>query len=911
MISLVVYGRNDSYGYNLHKRAAISLNCMAELLDDPDDEILFVDYNTPDDMPCFVEAILDTLTDRARRLIRVLRARPCVHARWRDRTHLQALEPQARNIAVRRSNPRNRWILSTNTDMVFVMRDGSRSLSAAVADLPRGYYGIPRFEMPETLWESLDRKDPQAVIAAFARWGRELHLDEVVHSHKSILYDAPGDFQLVPREDLIAIHGFSEAMLLGWPVDSNLAKRCLLLYGETKSLFHKVAGYHCDHTKVATPMHGHDRRQNDLVEHVSDVRRPDLPQQADTWGAPDAAIEEMRFPPGDETGFAAALAPILGPMAVPFYEAIYTEKGWNQIAYRARHVIPYLADQIATYPRDIDLGYLGMNDTLRALLAETWRALGFTGRLLVHRETAGVKPGCEPAPASDAPYVVADLDHMLEHAALFVLDYGVEDGPGWPSKVFHLKANPKAAALLPCMKAIQAASMEIVAAERRRMAERLPARRIVFVNTINAAFGGQADQLVGQTITPFCTRVRHGTVKPDIAEMLRQRRADLDRVTAQAARSVLDAAEKPLPFDLLDHAAPQALLNEDQRAHVRARMATGDFDILWRDAALLSLAIPVGEFEERLADYLTVDPAEPSAFVDRLKVLRVVAAEAMARPWPTRAGEAIATACAAFLAMAGGTAPAWRAEAVGVMLALCSGAPGRSLDGLAECVLADCAKRLGAARGPDDAWLALAALETARAREHWRADADRVARWRDAIVAPALRALAPPAAPPGRAETEPRLALIATAPFARATDPAAERLAEALALAGEIDPPPRRRVFPLCAPDTSFLAQAARGGVEVAPAADIQGRLASRWGGAMDALAQAIRAWSPAAVLAVGESALAPGLLAAGLAPFQAAYANPLMPAGGLADRPALAAWLRAAVAARAKPGASVGVAAR
>ena len=40
MISLILYGRNDSYGYNLHKRAAISLNCMAEVLDAPDDEIL-------------------------------------------------------------------------------------------------------------------------------------------------------------------------------------------------------------------------------------------------------------------------------------------------------------------------------------------------------------------------------------------------------------------------------------------------------------------------------------------------------------------------------------------------------------------------------------------------------------------------------------------------------------------------------------------------------------------------------------------------------------------------------------------------------------------------------------------------------------------------------------------------------
>jgi hypothetical protein len=57
VISIILYGRNDSYGYNLHKRAALSLNCMAEVLSDPDDEVLFVDYNTPDDFPTFPEAI--------------------------------------------------------------------------------------------------------------------------------------------------------------------------------------------------------------------------------------------------------------------------------------------------------------------------------------------------------------------------------------------------------------------------------------------------------------------------------------------------------------------------------------------------------------------------------------------------------------------------------------------------------------------------------------------------------------------------------------------------------------------------------------------------------------------------------------------------------------------------------------
>ena len=113
MISLILYGRNDNHGYNLHKRAAISLNAMAQVLGEPDDEILFVDYNTPDDLPSFVEAIGDTLSPRARECVRILRVRPALHERFRDKTHLLALESVSRNVALRRANPRNRWVLST------------------------------------------------------------------------------------------------------------------------------------------------------------------------------------------------------------------------------------------------------------------------------------------------------------------------------------------------------------------------------------------------------------------------------------------------------------------------------------------------------------------------------------------------------------------------------------------------------------------------------------------------------------------------------------------------------------------------------------------------------------------------------------------------------------------------------
>src|ERR1700748_1961000 len=184
MFSVIIYGRNDAHGYNLHKRAAISFNAIAEVMSDSDDEILFVDYNTPDDHPTFPEAIADTLTDKAKQHMRILRVRPEQHVHLKSKTHLVALESQSRNVALRRSNPKNRWILYTNTDMLLVPRSEGDSLSDILGALPDGFYQIPRFEIPEMLWAAaFDRQDHQAARLVGALppepGGAQLHADEV------------------------------------------------------------------------------------------------------------------------------------------------------------------------------------------------------------------------------------------------------------------------------------------------------------------------------------------------------------------------------------------------------------------------------------------------------------------------------------------------------------------------------------------------------------------------------------------------------------------------------------------------------------------------------------------------------------------------------------------------------------
>ena len=212
MFSVIIYGRNDSHGYNLHKRAAISFNALAEVMSDPDDEILFVDYNTPDDHPTFPEAIHDTLTDKAKKVMRILRVRPEQHVHLKARTHLVALEAQSRNVALRRSNPRNRWILYTNTDMLLVPRNEGESLERHPGrPSPMASTRCRDSRFPEMLWEAaFDRRDPAGNLAKLRDWSVRFHLNQVVHNYMPMKYDALGDFQAALREDMFAIHGFDE-----------------------------------------------------------------------------------------------------------------------------------------------------------------------------------------------------------------------------------------------------------------------------------------------------------------------------------------------------------------------------------------------------------------------------------------------------------------------------------------------------------------------------------------------------------------------------------------------------------------------------------------------------------------------------------------------------------------------------
>ena len=494
MISVIVYGRNDAHGYNLHRRAALSLNCIAEVLTDPDDEIVFVDYNTPDELPTFVEALADTLTDRCLGLLRVLRVPAAMHEqRFAARTHLGVIEPVARNAAARRANPSNRWLLSTNTDMI-ILPHSAHSLSEICSQLPDGFYGLPRFELPEWLWEGLPRRHPSRAMADVKRLGPGLRLDEPTLSNEWIRFDAPGDFQLILRDDFFAIDGFDEEMILGYHVDSNFSKRMLLHRGSIQSLAERVAGYHCNHNRTLTVYHGMRTVMNDLDRFFFAVDQPNLPTQRTIWGLHDHALVEVAVRERTGPHFAAAVAAALPRSAGPRMPSDAARVPF-ELTYDSGHVLPFIADSLAVSASDATIGYIGANPVLERMLVALVASLELERPLAV-------------AELDD----MSSVDELARTADVFIVDLGVDASLVDP--VPSAASSYEPAQFSARLDLAFAALDRLVELERARLGLGGHPHRIVLVHSWTTFWDAYVMAHLDCSHSTAHSRVRRATVKP-------------------------------------------------------------------------------------------------------------------------------------------------------------------------------------------------------------------------------------------------------------------------------------------------------------------------------------------------------------------------------------------------------------
>ncbi len=508
MISVIVYGRNDSYGYNLPKRAAISINCIASLLNDPKDEIIFVDCNTPNDIPTFPESISDTLTPAAKRMLRVLRVRPEQYERGKNGCKFKVLEPLCRNIAIRRSDPNNRWILNTNTDMVFTPVTDGQSLSSIFSGLLDGFYELPRFEMPESLWESADRLDPIATIASFKHWGLRLHISKIINASKETLFDGPGDFQLCLRSQLFQIHGMDEEMVLGWHVDSNLCKRMWLLNGETRTLLDCLHAFHCDHTRIQTVYHlAGKSTENSFADFFVNVTSPHLPEQAASWGMPGEEIEEIRLNGCHTSRLSSILERILPGMDTPIYGQTNADGFDTGLYYDDEHVFPYLADIIVNLSKHVQIGYFGSNLRMLSLLAELRQQLGHAGKIMYNTGLLASNSsftGCTPT----------SIEDIHSEASAFIFDLSMKHLPSI-SNENGLPIPDKCPQVVRFVRQMRDVIIETAHNEKNVACNQGLLRPAIFIGSHYTSFDPTITTLFSCAMTPASTHIRSGVLSPD------------------------------------------------------------------------------------------------------------------------------------------------------------------------------------------------------------------------------------------------------------------------------------------------------------------------------------------------------------------------------------------------------------
>lgn len=297
MISIIVCGRNDGYGVDLPKRTAMSLNLLAALCTSSGDEVIYVDCGTPGHKPTLLEAIADTLTPEAIKKIRGFRISEELMTKAIGDTALPLSDELSRNVAIRRSNPENTWILSTNSD-VLVHPIGGMDLGALLNSLPPRFYLCPRLGIPSGQWQNVDPANVTAIIEWLDRMIRKPKRFPPEHKCAWLRFGSVGDFQLAPREQWFTIRGCEEAMTLWGHSDANNARRLSILNngGATPDLGDYLRVYHLDHREENTASAEQCLPQNSWKKWIDDITRYES-SNPDDWGLPNEEVPTADLAP--------------------------------------------------------------------------------------------------------------------------------------------------------------------------------------------------------------------------------------------------------------------------------------------------------------------------------------------------------------------------------------------------------------------------------------------------------------------------------------------------------------------------------------------------------------------------------------------------------------------------------------
>lgn len=321
------------------------------------------------------------------------------------------------------------------------------------------------------------------------------HINEILERGEFALFDAPGDFQLFLRKDIFAMDGFDERYNLGWHMDSNLCKRFNIKYGVTLSADKFLAGWHCNHTRTQSIAHGAGRKSNSWDDVVQQIVRPDVPEQRDTWGLVNERLEEIRLHDKRQQNVLSALNALCPTTLKEPYHFQNFLGDW--VPCPPEHLKPYLADILYPFHRANIAGYMGYSAEQFVAFVEVWKALGFTGKILL----IGREQRDEFAKASG----LTDLqcvspEEADEQCTLFVAGYKVWNKDSYQAEK---EENERLMKLVEYMLQL----------EQQRVAIPTHApRKFIVTNGNHLEMCKLLQTYTNMQETPFGTRIRHGYV---------------------------------------------------------------------------------------------------------------------------------------------------------------------------------------------------------------------------------------------------------------------------------------------------------------------------------------------------------------------------------------------------------------
>ena len=399
MLSVVLIGRNDNHGYNLSKRVSQSINSIAQGLTSTD-EIIFVDWNSPLGYPPMPISIHDDLSDFAKKLLKIVVVPPSIHAQFAGQTNKMLLEPLARNVGMRRVSKDSKWILNTNTDILLL-----NPTQLSLRDIAEKYDQSPtvafRYEIPEFIWESFDRRDPQGILENLRKWHELKFLEKNVgitldKGQELVLPDGVGDFQLATKVLWYSVTGFAEEMLKGWHVDSRAAIQMNKLSSGLKFINpEELSIFHQNHMRTSTIYHNSDETNDESLVFKS--------YKNDTaWGLADIHLETIQvddYQSKVHIGIDLSYDMLDERRIRPTSDIIETQRNLD---YSLKHSSAFLMDEIQLLQENDQILLVSHNESIIKWITTVCMKLNLT------------------------LYVCGKFNEEINHFNLLILDLGLE-----------------------------------------------------------------------------------------------------------------------------------------------------------------------------------------------------------------------------------------------------------------------------------------------------------------------------------------------------------------------------------------------------------------------------------------------------------------------------------------------------